>query len=159
MSTSSETLSLKSISPSCSTSGQLSTADIDQAEKAGFRSILNLRFPSESSVVEVEPQQVQSKGLIYANTPLSSQEVDPPSLAHALETLAILPEPVLIHCGAGQRAGAVGLIAEARIQGWTAEQVAAAATELGIPTTQPHLRWYIDQLQAGQPDPLGGFDL
>ena len=133
----------KKISSEFSAAGQVTPEDLTQAAQQGFKSVLNLRSPHESGALPDEQQHAEAAGLEYANVPLSSGVSDEAAVAEALSQLEALPTPVLLHCGAGLRAGAIGLISTATQLGWTEEQTIAKATELGISLDQPHLQQFI----------------
>lgn len=140
----------KKISDDFSASGQVSAADLQQAAQAGFKSVLNLRSPNEADAPADEQQQAEAAGLHYANSPISNAEINPDQVTKALWELENLPKPVLIHCAAGARAGAIALIATAEQQGLTPEQLLKAAQELHISPEQPHLKQFVEKLQDGQ---------
>ncbi len=136
---------IKKVSDELSATGQPTPEDLEQAAQAGFKSVLNLRSPNESGVLPNEQQQAETVGLSYAQVPLQSSVSDEKLVSQALWELEHLPKPVLVHCGAGLRAGAIALIATAIEQGWTLEQLSNAANDLGISLNQPHLQQFIQK--------------
>jgi uncharacterized protein (TIGR01244 family) len=136
---------IKKISDLFSAAGQVSVEDLQQAAQAGFKSVLNLRSPTEKGFVNDEQKQAKAAGLEYANIPLSPTQADKESLHQAIQTIENLPKPILIHCAAGARATAIALIAEANQQGLTPEQVKQKAQELGLKLEQPHLQQFLQE--------------
>lgn len=120
----------------------MTSALLTQAAAAGFQSVLNLRSPDESGVLPDEPQAAAAAGLHYANVPLSNTNPKAAEVEKALEAIDSLPKPVLVHCGAGLRAGAIALLAAAVEEGLTPEEIQVKAAELGL-SEQPHLQQYL----------------
>lgn len=142
--------SAKKVNEDYSVAGQPSADDLKQAAESGFKSVLNLRSPSEANTLPDEQQQAEAAGLSYANVPLSSSVPDEVLVNKALEELENLPKPVLVHCGAGLRAGAIALIATARDLKWTLEQLTEKANEVGLSLDQPHLKQFIEETYGTQ---------
>lgn len=137
---------IKKVSDQISVSGQPTPETLQQAAQHGFQSVLNLRAVDEATALANEQQEAESVGLAYANVPLPSALADEALVNEALQQLEGLPKPVLIHCGAGLRAGAIALIASAKEQGWTVEQLTEKAHEIGLTLEQPHLQQFIQQI-------------
>ena len=133
----------KKISKELSATGQVTPEELHQAAKQGFKSVLNLRSPQEAGGLPDEQQHAEAAGLEYANVPLSPAIAEEAAVTQALGHLENLAKPVLIHCGAGLRAGAIGLIFTAVQLDWTEEELTAKAIELGISRDQPHLQRFI----------------
>lgn len=134
---------IKQISDDFSSAGQPTATDLKQAVQKGFKSVLNLRAADEANILPDEQHQAEALGLAYAQVALQPTVSNPELVDAALDYLEALPAPVLIHCGAGGRAGAIALIATAKMQGWTLEQLTQKAREIGIPLEQPHLQAFI----------------
>lgn len=136
----------KRVSDELSIAGQVTPEGLQQAAADGFKSVLNLRSPDEADALSDEQQQAEAAGLAYSNVPLSSNFNDS-QVSEALEALEGLPKPVLIHCGAGARAGAIALIAKATQENLSPEALIAQAEQLGLSPDQPHLRQFIETHQ------------
>ncbi|WP_199333684.1 sulfur transferase domain-containing protein [Oculatella sp. FACHB-28] len=91
-----------------------------------------------------EQQQAEAAGLAYSNVPLSNSNLSNGQVSEALEALEGLPKPVLIHCGAGARAGAIALIAKATQENLSPEDLTEQAEQLGLEPDQPHLKQFIE---------------
>lgn len=138
---------IQQISGTFAAGGQPDAAKIQQLAAEGFKSIVNLRSPHEVGVLSDEQQQAEAAGLEYVNVPLSPNQPNDELTAKVLWELEELPTPVFFHCGAGARAGALGLIALATQQGLNREQVIAKAQELGLNLEQPHLKSFLENLE------------
>jgi uncharacterized protein (TIGR01244 family) len=133
----------KKISDELSATGQVTPEQLQKAAEAGFKSVLNLRSPQEAGVLPDEQQQAEAAGLNYANVPLDPSAANSDQISLTLQELDSLPKPVLLHCGAGLRAGAIALIATAIKEGLTPEQVTVQAEQIGLNPGQPHLKQFI----------------
>lgn len=141
----------KKLNDDYSIAGQVTPEQLQQAAEEGFRSVLNLRSPDEAGVLADEQAQANASGLEYANVPLSNANIDSDKVAQAIQELGDLPKPVLIHCGAGARAGGIALIATAIQDGLTLEDLTTKAEEVGVSLDQPHLKQFIaEQYQSDE---------
>lgn len=136
---------VKRVSNDLSITGQPKPEDLKAAAEQGFKSVLNLRSSEESGALSNEQQLAEAAGLEYANVPLSSTTPDEELMTKALFELENLAKPVLIHCGAGLRAGAIGVIATAIEQDWSLKQLTQKSEEIGLNLEQPHLKQFIQQ--------------
>lgn len=134
----------KRVSDELSIAGQVTPEGLQQAAADGFKSVLNLRSPDEAGALSDEQQQTEAAGLAYSNVPLSNSDFNNGQVSEALEALEGLPKPVLIHCGAGARAGAIALIARATQENLPPEALIAQAEQLGLSPDQPHLKQFIE---------------
>ncbi len=133
----------KRVSEQLSAAGQLTPDQLQQAEQQGFKSVLNLRSPGEAGYLSDEQQQSEAAGLQYASVPLTPSEPNQELVEKALQEIERLPKPVLVHCGAGARAGAIALIATAVQDNLTYEQIVQQAQELELNLDQPHLKQFL----------------
>lgn len=100
----------------------------------GFRAVINLRQASEKGAnVEAEGEAVRAAGLVYLHIPLDSDNPSPEAVDRFLEAVA-RPEhqPVYIHCGSGNRVGAVWLVKRVLQDGWPLEKALAEAEAIGL---------------------------
>ena len=134
---------LKKVNDDLSIAGQISSKELKQLAIGGFKSVLNLRSPDENGFFNDEKQEAQIVGLEYVNVPLNSKEPNQQLIAEAILEIDHLPKPILIHCAGGARAGGIALIAEAIQAGFTYQEIAQKATELGISLEQPHLKQFL----------------
>ncbi len=135
----------KKVSDDFTVGGQVTPEELKQASEAGFKSVLNLRSSTEQGVLNDEQQYAVNSGLDYANIPLQPTSVDEELVNQALAEIEQLPKPILIHCGAGLRAGAIALIATSVKEDLTLEQLITKAEEIGLSLEQPHLKQFIEK--------------
>jgi uncharacterized protein (TIGR01244 family) len=133
----------KKISDDLSAAGQITPEQLHKAAAEGFKSVINLRSPDEQGFLSDEQQKAEAAGLQYTNIPLKLTEANQELTKAALEEIADLPKPILIHCAAGARASGIALIANAIHEGLSYEQIQQKAADLGISLEQPHLKQFL----------------
>lgn len=139
----------KKVSDELSAAGQVTSEQLQQAAQEGFKSVLNLRSIDEAGFLLDEEQLADAAGLQYANVPLTPSEPDEDLVEEAIREIKNLPKPILVHCGAGARAGAIALIATALQENLTYEQITEKAQELGLNLEQPHLKQFLLEKYIG----------
>lgn len=140
---------VKPINDDFSAAGQVTPEELEQAAKAGFKSVLNVRSPEEQGFLNEEPQIVESLGLAYANAPLTVATLDADQLTAIVTELEKLPKPTLVHCAGGLRASAVALLSIAQQEGLTAEQALQRAQAAGFDlNANPKLKQVLEQAIA-----------
>ena len=118
-------------------------------KEMGFKSIINLRLPTEPGAnVEGEALAAKTAGINFYSIPFSGQSPDP-KVADQFITTITTPgnEPAYIHCAAGNRAGAMWMIKRLVVDKWDADRAFTEATALGL--TSPALKQFaIDYAQT-----------
>ncbi len=110
----------------------------------GFRSVINLRLPTEPGVAE-EAEVVEAAGLRYVHLPLDGAAPDPAVAERFLDVIADPTlAPVYIHCASANRVGAVWAIKRVVHDGWTRERALEEATAIGLKS--PKLVEYVHQV-------------
>jgi len=93
-------------SPFIASAGTLGVGGVAEAKALGFKTIVDLRTAEEGTVVE--KVEAIGLGLRYVNLPVAA---GPPSDEQVARFAAIAEDasnfPVLVHCAAGNRAGAL----------------------------------------------------
>jgi uncharacterized protein (TIGR01244 family) len=123
--------------------GQPSAAALESAAEAGYRSVIDLRAPTEDRGFD-EKATVEGLGMSYVSLPVDG--AGGVSYANAGELdklLAELPKPILVHCASGNRVGAL-LALRAKAAGMDD----AAALELGVANGLGGLKSTVEQKLA-----------
>ena len=118
-------------------------------KEMGFKSIINLRLPTEAGAnVDAEAAAAKAAGINFFNIPFNGQSPDPRIADQFLATIeAPGNEPAYIHCAAGNRAGAMWMIKRLVVDKWDTDRAFQEATALGL--TSPALKQFaIDYAQA-----------
>ena len=97
---------------------------VPEMKKMGFKSIINLRLPTEAGAnVEGEAAAAKAAGINFYNIPFSGQSPDPAVADQFLATITAPDnEPAYIHCAAGNRAGAMWMIKRLAVDHWDTER-------------------------------------
>jgi len=128
------------------TAGQPSEAALSAIAAAGYKSVIDLRGPSEDRGMADEKKTVETLGMSYVNLPVNGAAGVSYENANALDKLlADLPKPVLVHCTSSNRVGAL-LALRAKANGADTD----AALDLGVASGLAGLKPVVEQkLGAG----------
>jgi uncharacterized protein (TIGR01244 family) len=100
------------IQPGLAASGRVDLQAIPRLKALGFKTIVDLREPSEGTAEE--RALVEAEGLEYVSVPVTAASFSP---ADVWQVRAILEDPargpILLHCASGNRSGAVWAAFEA----------------------------------------------
>jgi len=108
---------VRKINDELAIAGQITPDQLAQLAQEGYASVLNLRLPNETGLLNEESQKVQYLSLNYINLPLKADSLNWEMSAPILQALDTLPKPVLIHCDNALRAAAIALLYIAVKQG------------------------------------------
>jgi|CXWL01.1.fsa_nt_gi uncharacterized protein (TIGR01244 family) len=92
--------------PGLLAAGQPSAEQLGEVAKAGYRTILDLRAPTEDRGYD-EPARARELGLVYHNLPIVPAQLDRATLDRFRELLKTAERPILLHCGTANRVGGV----------------------------------------------------
>jgi uncharacterized protein (TIGR01244 family) len=120
------------------TGAQPTPTQIASLAQEGFRSIVNLREPSEFDA-NAEEAAAKELGLRYISIPVKTAE---PRVEQLQEFLRATNDPgnypVFLHCGSGNRAGAFWMVRRVVVDRWTVEDAEKEAVQIGMKS--PNLR-------------------
>lgn len=114
--------------------GTIAADAMPELTKRGFKSIINLRLPTEPGAdVADEAAAAEAASLHYVHIPFNTREPDPAAVERFLEAI-VSPDvsPAYIHCGGGPRAAAMWLIKRLVVDEWETDRAVAEATALGL---------------------------
>jgi len=122
--------------------GAMTPAGVGEVKKRGYAAIINLRETTETGAgVEAEIVAAQEAGIRYVHLPLKSTAPDPAVVDQFLKAVVDpANQPVLVHCGTGNRASALWMIKRMVVDGWDADRAATEAAALGL--TSPALKTF-----------------
>jgi uncharacterized protein (TIGR01244 family) len=147
----------KSIKVGSVTAGeQPSAVDLATLRHEGFRSVVNVRQVHESSQ-GLNPSQegrlALDLGLAFVHLPVSAEALSENDVRAFQAAIANLPAPVYVHCGLGQRAATLALLAAA--DGDTPAAMLIEQAESGGIAISPAVRDFVDRyLDARQAEEL-----
>ena len=139
------------VSEEITVAGQVTKEQLHEAVQNGFRSVLNLRDPDETGVLEEEKEIAESEGLFYLNLPVRKERISESLTTQILAEIDRLPKPALIHCASGIRAGAMVFMHLATRQGLSAEEAMNKAQSLGFDCShEPELKQFFEHYIESQ---------
>ncbi len=139
------------VSDTLTTGGQPTMADLEHFKKAGFTTVINLRRDGEVTKRD-DPEEAKrfnfdeaaaasAIGLTYVHLPISSKDGLTSENAKLLDdALKAAPGPVLVHCGSGNRAGALMALKAFHLDGKGAEEALAIGRAAGLTSLEPKVR-------------------
>ncbi len=122
------------------TGGQPSDEQLAALRDAGFATVINLRMPSERGT-KGEAEKVAELGMTYVAIPVDGKagltEENATALAAALDEAA---RPALLHCGSGNRVGALLALKAFWLDGASAEEALEVGIAGGVTRLEPTVR-------------------
>ncbi|AFY61735.1 beta-lactamase hydrolase domain-containing protein [Synechococcus sp. PCC 6312] len=140
--------SIKKINQDYAGADQPNATDFQKLVEQGYQSVINLRSAGENGFLENEADLVAEVGLEYRHLPLNSGIAEDREIEAILAEVKKLPKPIVFHCGAGARGGALALIALAIEEHLSHAEIIQKAEELGINSEQPHLKLFLSKYTA-----------
>ena len=132
------------------TAGQPTLEQLSQLQEDGFRTVLNLRVPTEHDAV-AEEALVRELGMNYFNIPVAGADVRDEQVEEFLKlTDDEENRPVFIHCASANRVGAFWMIRRVIRDGWSLADAENEAAEVGLrsPALRDFARQYIQEHPA-----------
>jgi uncharacterized protein (TIGR01244 family) len=137
------------VSDRLSVGGQPNESDLDQLAERGFQAVVNLRMDNEASQPispEAERAYAEMAGLTYRRLPIKPAGLKPQQVEAFRKIVEGLPGPIYVHCGAGQRASAISILAEG--VGETADAALLEAARQGIAVPEASVQAFIRRYLA-----------
>ena len=110
--------------------------DLDQLAERGFKAVVNLRMDDETNLPispEAERAYAESAGLAYRRLPIRATGLRPHQVEAFRRIVEGLPGPIYVHCGAGNRASAISILAEGVGEAVDAGLLEAARKGIALP--------------------------
>lgn len=118
--------------PGIVTGGQPTAEDLAALRDAGLRTVINLRVPTERGTQD-EPKWIEELDLAYVSIPVQGKEGLTEEVARQLDlALETSERPVLVHCGSGNRVGAVFALRAFYLEGKAPEAALAIGRTAGV---------------------------
>ncbi|EAR51068.1 hypothetical protein OG2516_04199 [Oceanicola granulosus HTCC2516] len=122
-------------------------AALAQAQKDGFRAVVNLRTASEKPEIAPDEEEriAREAGLAYLHHPTAADGLDAAHVDEFRRHLASLPDPVLVHCASGKRAGALTLMALGAENGWSGDEALAHGRQAGLDLANEQIGGFVSR--------------
>jgi uncharacterized protein (TIGR01244 family) len=129
--------------------GATETAALEGLKNDGFRTVINLRLPTEQgATVEENAARAKALGLNYLSLPFNGQSPDPKVVDAFLAAVANKAnQPVYIHCGSASRVGAVWLVKRVLQDGWPVDKATEEAKLIGL-RSEPLEKFALSYIEA-----------
>jgi uncharacterized protein (TIGR01244 family) len=114
--------------------GATETTALDGLKKDGFKSVINLRLPTEQGAnIEQNAARAKELGLNYFSIPLNGQAPETKTVDNFLGVIANKAnQPVYIHCGSASRVGAMWMVKRVLQDGWAIDKATEEAKLIGL---------------------------
>ncbi|MCB1985631.1 MAG: protein tyrosine phosphatase family protein [Burkholderiales bacterium] len=91
--------------PQVATSGLIGDGGAPILAAHGFRTVIDMRTVNEGT--REEKALVEGAGMVYVNIPMTVANLSNEHLEAFKNAMDKSPKPILVHCGSGNRAGAI----------------------------------------------------
>lgn len=120
--------------------GQPTEDEFRQAAKLGYKTVVNLRTDGEEIPFD-EPALAEQLGMKYVHLPIAGAEgITSENAAALAEILGDAERPVLLHCGSGNRVGALFALDAHQRLGQDAETALQTGFDAGMTRLEPVVR-------------------
>jgi uncharacterized protein (TIGR01244 family) len=136
------------VRPDVATAGQPSDQALADIQKAGFKTIINLRTEQEGSLEE--KPKVEALGLEYHNIPIGSDGISKEQVALFEKILGdSKTHPVFVHCASSNRVGAMWFIHQVLGEGKDEASALEEAKKAGLkPSLEGTAREFVEKNRA-----------
>jgi uncharacterized protein (TIGR01244 family) len=123
------------------TGGQPTPQQLEQAKQAGYRTIVNLRPPTEMSEWN-EEDKARQLGFNYVSIPVAGSSGLTMQNAEKLHAVLENPAnyPLIVHCASGNRVGALFALHAAHYEGKTIEEAIRWGKTAGLTGLEAEVR-------------------
>lgn len=120
--------------------GQPTEDEFRQAAKLGYKTVVNLRTDGEEIPFD-EPALVEELGMKYVHLPIAGAEgITSENAAALAEILDDAERPLILHCGSGNRIGALFALDAHERLGQDAETALQTGLDAGMTRLEPVVR-------------------
>jgi len=125
--------------------GQPNLQTLDEIRAAGYGVVIDLRLPDEDRGLDDERGAVEDRGMSYFSLPVDGGAgVTYENASKLNEILAQSDKPVFVHCGSGNRAGAL-LALRAKLNGADNETAVEAGKQTGLTRLEDVVRQRLEE--------------
>ncbi|MBA3393109.1 MAG: hypothetical protein H0T89_10715 [Deltaproteobacteria bacterium] len=129
------------------TGGQPTEEHLTLAKSNGVKVVVNLRTAAEEKDYATEPKKVEELGMKYVHIPIDSKTGEGLNEENAKKLATLLAEkPAIIHCGSGQRVGALFALKAFYVDGATPDVALQTGKDNGL--SKPELEKIVVDIMA-----------
>lgn len=110
--------------------GQPDQAAVEQYAADGFKTVIDLRTAGEDRGMD-EPAVVEAAGMKYVSLPIGRSDITYEKAQQLDDLLASADGPVVLHCGSGNRVGAL-MALRASLKGKSDDDALEVGREFGL---------------------------
>lgn len=130
-------------------SGQPTEQNLDSIADAGYTAVIDLRGTNESRGYE-EKTAVEDRGMEYVSLPIAgASDISLESASELDAVLSRIDGPVLVHCGSGNRVGALLALRE-QLHGASTAEALALGDRAGLTSLRPLVEKTLNDIEAGK---------
>ncbi len=139
-------LNAKNPLPNVLTGGQPTPEQLEQAQAAGYKTIINLRAANEEGTWD-EASKATELGMHYINIPIAGKSDISKENADALMSAIqkYSDHPIMVHCGSGNRIGALFAIDAKLNKKQTIEEAIETGINSGLTSLRPAVEEYLEK--------------
>ncbi len=130
--------------PNVLSGGQPTPKQLEQARDAGYKTVINLRTANENSIWD-EASKAAELGMNYINIPVAGKSglsiENATALMEAIQKHS--DHPIMVHCGSGNRVGALFAIDAKFNKNQTTEEAIATGIKAGLTSLKPAVEEYL----------------
>lgn len=128
--------------PDLLTGGQPTAEQLEELAGLGYRTVIDLRTEGESGALADEPARVEALGMRYVRLPVAGAAGLSDDNARALDELlaGAGAYPVVLHCGSGNRVGALLALRAALTEGADPDAALQLGLDAGLTRLEPTVR-------------------
>lgn len=127
-----------------SSAGQPDETALQVFADSGYVAVIDMRGPNENRGIEDFPAAVEKKGMDYIAFPITSPQQFSFDTASELDKiLSGIDGPVLLHCGSGNRVGAVLALRES-LKGASDDEAMQYGRDAGMTGLEPTIRQVLE---------------
>ncbi len=131
------------------TGGQPTPDDLAYLKGQGLGTVISLRGEGENIGYD-EAAEAEKLGLVYVNVPVSTQQgLDATTAAYLRTVINQTQAPVLLHCGSGNRVGALYALGAHFIDGKPIEESLVIGRSAGLTGFEPTVRELLESGAGG----------
>ena len=128
--------------------GQPTLEQLEQAREAGYTTVINMRGLDEPGVSR---EEVEALGMTYVAIPVVGEAGISEETAFALDSaLEEADGPVIVHCGSGNRVGAIFALRAHYVDGLTADEALTLGLDYGLTRLEPVVREKLEQPEEAE---------